>query len=138
MAKRFKSALWENPDEKKRIRAREITDNGSRELIIDPSDKDNYDAVLAEFSADEITARTEEDIKRYREERYANEQKRKEHEERDLQEALFIEKLSVMEIPEIKNTTNKKLRRRIRKAKNFAELYIYGAAVVSDYDRNDS
>jgi len=49
MAKRFKSALWEIPEEKKRIRALEVTETGSRELIIDPSDKENYDAVLAEF-----------------------------------------------------------------------------------------
>jgi len=43
-----------------------------------------------------------------------------------------------MEIDEIKKTTNKKLKRRIRKAKTFAELYVYGAAVVSDYDRTET
>ena len=132
MAKRFKSALWEIPEEKKRIRALEITETGSRELIIDPADKENYDAVLAEFSIEEITARSEEDVKRFREQKLAEEQFHKEN------EALFIEKLSVMEIDEIKKTTNKKLKRRIRKAKTFAELYVYGAAVVSDYDKTET
>tara|TARA_B100000900_G_scaffold415854_1_gene447526 strand:+ start:25243 stop:25662 length:420 start_codon:yes stop_codon:yes gene_type:complete len=135
MAKRFKTALWEVPEEKKRIRAREITPDGSRELVVDPADKETYEAVLAEFSADEITARTEEDIKRFRQHKHEEEQHHKEMQEREMQEALFIEKLSVMEIDEIKNTTNKKLKRRIRKAKNFAELYVYGAAVVADYDK---
>lgn len=138
MAKRFKSALWEIPEEKNRIRALEITETGSRELIIDPSDKENYDAVLAEFSVEEINARSEEDLKKFREQKLAEEQFHKENEERNLQEALFIEKLSVMEIDEIKKTTNKKLKRRIRKAKTFAELYVYGAAVVSDYDRTET
>jgi len=138
MAKRFKTALWEIPEEKKRIRALEITETGSRELIIDPEDKENYDAVLAEFSIDEITARSEEDVKQFRQKRIAEEQFNKENEQRQLQESLFIEKLSVMEIDEIKNTTNKKLKRRIRKAKTFAELYIYGAAVVSDYDKTET
>lgn len=138
MAKRFKSALWEIPEEKTRIRALEITETGSRELIIDPSDKENYDAVLAEFSIEEINARSEEDVRKFRERKIAEEQHQKEAEERNLQEALFIEKLSVMEIEEIKNTSNKKLKRRIRKAKTFAELYVYGAAVVSDYDRTNS
>ena len=136
MAKRFKSAIWEIPEERKRIRAREITDDGSRELIVDPSDKETYEAVLAEFDIDTITKNTEEDIERFRKQRYEEEQHHKEMQERDLQEALFIEKLAVMEINEVKNTTNKKLKRRIRKASNFAELYVYGAAVVADYDKN--
>lgn len=138
MAKRFKSALWEVPEERKRIRALEITETGSRELIIDPSDKDNFDAVLAEYPIEVIDARTEEDLKNWRARKFEEEQQEKEHQERELQEHLFIEKLAVMEMDEIKNTTNKKLKRRIRKAKNFAELYVYGAAVVADYDRNET
>jgi len=138
MAKRFKGALWEIPEEKNRIRALEITETGSRELIIDPSDKENYDAVLAEFPIEVIDARTEEDVKNWRAKKFEDEQHQKEAAEREMQEHLFIEKLAVMEIEEIKNTTNKKLKRRIRKAKNFAELYIYGAAVVADYDKNET
>lgn len=138
MAKRFKQALWEDPETKVRIKAREITEDGSREVIIDPKDTENWNAVIAEYPIEEITARTDEDVRKFRENRKIEEQQEQDKAERHFQEQLFMEKLAIMEIPEVKSSTNKKLRRRIRKANNYAELYVYGAAVVIDYDSNQT
>ena len=135
-AKRFKQALWEKPEssELSRIRAREITEDGSRDVIVDRTDTAMWEAVLAEFSEEEITKATDEDVKAYREKRDGEEIIRREAEERQFQEELFKQKIEIYELPEIKDCTDKKLKRRIRKAKNFPELYIYAAAVVMHED----
>jgi hypothetical protein len=134
--KRFKSVLWENPQTKERLRCREITENGSQEIIIDINDKENYEAVLAEFSLDEIDKRTEEDVKRFREEKAVREQEQMEQEQRRFQEDLFTAKLTLFELPEIKQSKNKLLKRRLRKAESFEAMTVYAAAVVADFDNS--
>ena len=120
--KRFKKILWEDPETKQRLRCREITDTGSREIIIDKADEDNWNAALAETSIDEITARTQADIDEFRTMRDTEEQHQQE--------------LTLYELPEIKPSTNKKLKRRLRKAETFEALNVYASAVVSDYDNS--
>lgn len=73
--KRFKKILWENPETKQRLRCREITDTGSRDIIIDRSDEVNWLAAMAETTEDEITARTKADVDEFRHQRDANEQR---------------------------------------------------------------
>lgn len=132
--KRFKSVLWEDPQTKARLRCREITEDGSQEIIIDINDKDNYEAVLKEFSLDEIDKRTEEDVKRFREGKARREQEQMEQEQRRFQEELFTAKLTLFELPEIKQSKNKLLKRRLRKAETFEAMTVYAAAVVADFD----
>jgi|TARA_R110000744_G_scaffold326504_1_gene432296 hypothetical protein len=134
--KRFKKILWEDPETKQRLRCREITDTGSREIIIDKADEDNWNAALAETSIDEITARTQADIDEFRTMRDTEEQHQQEHEKRAFAEQLFQAKLTLYELPEIKASTNKKLKRRLRKAETFEALNVYASAVVSDYDNS--
>lgn len=133
-SKRFKNALWEDLESKERIKAREITEDGSRDIVISRGDTDNWNAVIEEFPEEVITARTEEDIKKFRQERDRRESEEAEMEKRRYAEELFQAKLSIFELPEIKNSTNKTLKRRLRKAETFETLNIYAAAVVVDYD----
>ena len=132
--KRFKKILWENPETKQRLRCREITDTGSRDIIIDRSDEVNWLAAMAETTEDEITARTKADVDEFRHQRDANEQHEQEQQKRQFAEVLFQAKLTLYELPEIKQSTNKKLKRRLRKADSFEALHVYASAVVSDYD----
>lgn len=131
---RFKSATWEDPDTKERVKAREITEDGSRDIVISRGDVENFKAVTDEFTEDEITARTEEDIKKFREERDKRQAEEEEMNKRRYAEDLFQAKLSIFELPEIKNSTNRSLKRRLRKAETFETLNVYAAAVVVDYD----
>ena len=133
-SKRFKNALWEDLETKERIKAREITEDGSRDIVISRGDTDNWNAVIEEFPEEVITARTEEDIKKFRQERDRRESEEAEMEKRRYAEELFQAKLSIFELPEIKNSTNKTLKRRLRKAETFETLNIYASAVVVDYD----
>ena len=133
-SKRFKNALWEDLETKERIKAREITEEGSRDIVISRGDTDNWNAVISEFPEEVITARTEEDIKKFRQERDRRESEEAEMEKRRYAEELFQAKLNIFELPEIKNSTNKTLKRRLRKAETFETLNVYAAAVVVDYD----
>jgi|TARA_Y100000114_G_C11711710_1_gene303815 hypothetical protein len=133
--KRFKNALWEDLETKERIRAREVTEDGSRDIVISRGDTENFKAVIAEFPEEVITARTQEDIKKFREERDRREAEDAEMEKRRYAEELFQAKLTIFELPEIKNSSNRSLKRRLRKAETFETLNVYAAAVVVDYDR---
>tara|TARA_Y100001973_G_C5206732_1_gene341968 strand:+ start:744 stop:1169 length:426 start_codon:yes stop_codon:yes gene_type:complete len=127
---RFKSVLWEDPNTKLRVRAREITDGGSRDVIIDKNDKENWDAVIAEFPLEEIDKASQEDVEQHRVRKAKQEAEERDSMERRFQEELFNVKVEVFEIPEIKECTDKLMKRRIRKSKSFAELYVYAAAIV--------
>ena len=110
-SKRFKNALWEDLETKERIKAREITEDGSRDIVISRGDTDNWNAVIEEFPEEVITARTEEDIKKFRQERDRRESEEADMEKRRYAEELFQAKLSIFELPEIKNSTNNTLKR---------------------------
>ena len=134
---RFKKALWEDPENKQRIKAREITEDGSRDIVIDRNDTDNFNAVIAEFPEDVIDKATEEDIARYRQERSIKEQQQKEADIRQFQETLFNEKIEIFKIDEVAKCEDKLLKRRIRKANTFAELYAYTAVLIVHGDLKD-
>lgn len=134
MAK-FKNALWEDPQTKTRVKARMVVEGGSTDIIIDRKDKTTWDDLMSQFSEDDITKATEQDIIKYREERKKREASEKERMEREFQEMLFAEKLQAFELPEIKNSTNIPLKRKLRKANNMLEVYVYAAALVIDNDK---
>lgn len=131
----FKNPLWEDPQTKQRVRARVAVDGGSRDIIIDRQDTATWDDLMSQFSEDDITKATELDIQKFRENKRKQEAYERDQEERRFQEMLFAEKLQAFEIPEIKNSKNILLKRRLRKANNMLEVHAYTAALVIDYDR---
>jgi hypothetical protein len=139
MSKRkFKDPLWEDPNTKQRVRAKEIHDSGSTGIIIDRNDTETWELLMADFTEEYIEEQTQKDIEKFRVDRDSKESYRAEEEERARQEALFAEKLVAFEIPEIKDNKNKKLKRRLRKAQTFTEIYAYSAAIIIDTDINNA
>lgn len=134
----FKNPLWEDPSTKRRVLCREQFESGSSDIVIDRQDTETWDILIAQFSEDEITARTEEDIKKFREQRASKENEQKENELRMYQEALFAEKLQAFEIEDVKASKNTKLKRKLRKAKTMVEVYAYAGAIVLDTVNNES
>jgi len=134
---RFKKALWEDPETKQRIKALRITDDGSSEMVISRDDKDNWDLIMQDFSEEEVSKATDEDIKNFRQERDLQESQDRDNQARQEAEMLFADKLKIMELPEIRECTDKKAKRRIRKAGSFIELAIYASAVVAHQDRQN-
>ena len=141
MSKRkFKDPLWEDPNTKQRVRAKEIhmDESGSTGIIIDRNDTETWELLMADFTEEYIEEQTQKDIEKFRIDRDSKESYRAEEEERARQEALFAEKLVAFEIPEIKDNKNKKLKRRLRKAQTFTEIYAYSAAIIIDTDINNA
>lgn len=136
MARVFEDPLWEDPNTKSRVRCRERTNGGSIEIIIDRRDSDTWNILIEQYSEQEIEDRTQEDIKRFREERDQRRHHERLQEEKMAAEMIFAEKLVAFELPEIKLSKNKLYKRRLRKAKTLTEVYAYSAALVIDYDLN--
>ena len=137
MSRKFKNPLWEDPNTQRRVRCREQHETGSSDIIIDREDTETWDILMSQFTEEEITARTEQDIKNFREQRASRENEQKENELRMFQEALFAEKLQAFEIEDVKNSTNTKLKRKLRKAKTMVEVYAYAGAIVLDKVNNE-
>ncbi|MBI33143.1 MAG: hypothetical protein CMD98_04635 [Gammaproteobacteria bacterium] len=52
--------------------------------------------------------------------------------QKDLNEALFAAKLEAFEIPEVRDSKNRILKARVRKAKSLGEIYIFAGAIVTE------
>lgn len=137
MAERiFVEPLWEDPNARTRVRAREKVNGGSVDIVIDRSDTATWDILIKQYPEDEIEKRTLADIEKFRAERDKRERQEQVMQEKQMAEMIFAEKLVAFEIPEIKSNKNKLLKRRLRKAATMAEVYAYTAALVIDYDLN--
>lgn len=74
-----------------------------------------------------------------REEREKTEQKRQEELKKAKElENLFESKLKAFEIEEIKNSNNRELKTKLRRAKNTIEVNIYSMMIVMDSLKNDT
>jgi hypothetical protein len=134
----FKEPLWEDPNTRQRVRAKEVNSEGtgSTGIIIDRNDTETWSILMSQFDEAFIDSETEKDIEKFRKERDGRAHFEQENQERQRQEALFAEKLVAFEIPEIKSNKNKRLKRRLRKAQTFTEIYAYAAAIIIDSDSN--
>lgn len=137
MSRIFLNPLWEDPSTKQRVRAREKFDNGSNDIIISRDDTETWSILMQQHTEEEIDKATDADIAAFRRARQEREAAQKDEEERRFQEALFSEKLQAFEIEEIKTSKNIKLKRKLRKAKNFTEIHAYSAAMIVDYYEKD-
>jgi len=142
MAKRTwqNNAFWENY-QKDRITGILITEEGNKktrqQLTIykfnpDGTDNPDFKEIIDQVTINVLNANTAE-----RNERKAREAKEKhikeqqQKKQRELAE-LFEAKLRAFEIDEIKNSTNRDLKSRLRKSKNIIELQIYAQLIVKE------
>ena len=125
---------WSNKDTKHLIVTLEYP-NGTRATAsvqdIDGTNPD-YNAILKEFSEEEIDANTREGVER-RDEQIKKRLQRKESEQiRMKQEMLFNSKLEAFEITAVKESKNTKLKRLIRKAKTPMEVNAYTTILLME------
>ena len=89
----------------------------------------DWEAIMDKFGVETIDAATTKDIQdrnaRQEQRRTENEERRKKEDEFRKQEALFAMKLEAFEIEEVKSSTNRDLKARIRKSKTLLEVQAY-------------
>ena len=141
MKKEWKHPFWETAA-KDRLTARlNIThDDGSFTTTVARVSKydDNgrvssdWEEVLQQNDIKDIDKFTEDRLERHRQKREANIKRQEERNEAKRLEDLFNYKLQTFEIPEIKNSENRKLKSKIRKAKNLVEMNAYATILLME------
>ena len=82
--------------------------------------------------------RERQEKKKRNAEREAREQRRLEKEKADELQRLFEAKIKAFEIDDIKNSKNRALKAKLRKAKNLVEVNIYSMMIVMEELENGS
>lgn len=141
MKKEWKSPFWDNAA-KDRITVRlNIThDDGSFSTSVAKVSKfdengkitKDYEEILEQNKIEAIDKFTEDRLERHRQERESKVKREKEKHEAKRLEDLFNLKLQTFEIPEIKESTNRKLKSKIRKAKNLVEMNAYATILLME------
>ena len=141
MKKEWKHPFWETAA-KDRLTARlNIThDDGSFSTTVARVSKydengnitSDYTEVLEQNTLEAIDKFTNERLERHKQEREANIKKTEERNEAKRLEDLFNYKLQTFEITEIKESTNRKLKAKIRKAKNAIEMQAYATILLME------
>lgn len=141
MKKEWKSPFWETAA-KDRITVRlNIThDDGSFSTSVARVSKfdengnitSDYNEILEQNELKAIDEFTEERLERHRQEREAKVKKQEERNEAKRLEDLFNAKLATFEIPEIKESTNRKMKAKIRKSKNQVEMQAYATILLME------
>ena len=92
----------------------------------------DYKEVIDQNTIESIDEFTNARLERHKQERESKVQKEKERHEAKRLEDLFNLKLQTFEIPEIKDSTNRKLKAKIRKAKNLVEMNAYATILLME------
>lgn len=141
MKKEWKHPFWETAA-KDRITCRlNIThDDGSFSTSVARVSKydqngrvtNDYNEILEQNPVETIDKFTEDRLNRHKQERESRLKREKEKHEAKRLEDLFNLKLQTFEIPEIKESTNRKLKSKIRKAKNLVEMNAYATILLME------
>mgnify|MGYP000891431957 CR=1 FL=1 len=141
MKKEWKHPFWENAaKDRLTVRLNITHDDGSFSTSVakvSKFDRDgkitsDYEEVISQNSLEEIDGFTEERLERHKQEREANIKKQQEKNEAKRLEDLFNYKLQTFEIPEIKESKNRKLKAKIRKSKNQVEMQAYATILLME------
>lgn len=135
----WKDPIWKDK-ENRAIVARRLTGTGEYAVVhIDASDGVNKDfdeilEIFGEEALDEATAK-------HKEESIRNEKIHRERQEADKsrqkQEVLFNMKLEAFEVEEIKNSSNRDLKKRLRKAKSPIEIQAFATLIIQEALANE-
>jgi len=102
------------------------------------NDNPDWIELMDQVGEEKITQNTEERLNRKKREREAQELKEKERAHaRNLQE-LFNAKLAAFEVDEIKQSKNRALKSRLRRAKSIVEVNVYAMMIVMEQLENES
>ena len=92
----------------------------------------DFDAIMEMYTPDEIDANTEAYEEHLIEQDKRRDEAREVHINRVKQEALFEMKLEAFEIDEVKNSENRELKKKIRKAKTLLEVQAYTTMILQE------
>ena len=103
----------------------------------DGSDNPDFQEILDQLGEEKVTENTTKRNEKKVAQREAEEHKRREEQKaRELQK-LFDAKISAFEIEDIKNSKNRVLKAKLRKAKNQVEVNIYSMMIVMEEMNNE-
>lgn len=141
MKKEWIHPFWENST-KDRVTSRLniTTDDGTFTTSVATVSKyDNdgvvnpdFEEILQQHSVSAVDANTEERLDRHKKRRESEIARQKERNETKRLEDLFNYKLQTFEIPEIKESTNRKMKAKIRKSRNMTEMNAYATILLME------
>lgn len=114
------------PETGKRVTASIMNDGNNRD----------FDEVMKKFSVEQIDANTKKRIDDRNKRIEQNIERQKVDRTRAQQEQLFAAKLDAFEIEAVKTSTNRELKSKIRKAKNFMEVTAYTVMLLTQEEAN--
>lgn len=135
------NAFWHNDEKEMAEAILSITDESGREITqvvtvrkfdVNGNENPDFKELMEEIGEEKIDANTAERRERKSKEKEVEEQKRKaEQQAKDL-EVLFDAKIKILEIDQIKNTSNKTLKSKLRRSKNVIELNLYAQLIMME------
>tara|TARA_B100000902_G_C26583496_1_gene562340 strand:- start:81 stop:497 length:417 start_codon:yes stop_codon:yes gene_type:complete len=133
MKRTIKNPYWGN-DEKTQVMCEFHYENGPiQTAAVTQTKKGNpdWEEIFNNFTPEQIDKLTESALAEVREEHEKRKQQEKDEIERMKVDTLFQAKLDTFEIDIIKNSKNRKLKSRIRKAKTLIEVTAFASALIS-------
>lgn len=139
-------SFWESYDQNRITSILTTTDADGKEtkqqLTVsrfnpDGSDNPDFKEIIDQLSEEKITENTTKRNERKVAEREMQEQKRREAEKAKELQKLFEAKIAAFEIDDIKNSKNRELKAKLRKAKNQVEVNIYSMMIVMEQMNNE-
>lgn len=143
MKRDFRNPIWYNEDKDSIACEIAIIDDDENESLhngrvnkfsngeqINP----DWTIIFELYSVEDVDKLTEEFDKiqkeRIEERARVEEEERTRHKEREAQEKLFARKLEIFELPEIKESNNRAIKSKIRKAKSELEVMVHAAKLI--------
>tara|TARA_R110002072_G_scaffold269348_1_gene428654 strand:+ start:1097 stop:1549 length:453 start_codon:yes stop_codon:yes gene_type:complete len=146
MKKEWKHPFWENY-QKDRITAKLIINHSDgktssstatvSKYTRDGNLTEDYELIIAQNGIEKIDRNTKEREDRHRQRHEAEKRQQSESDQARKLEYLFNAKLEVFEIDAIKNSTNRKLKSKIRKSKNIYEMQAFLGLLVQEEYNNE-
>jgi hypothetical protein len=140
-------SFWESYDQNRITTVLMITDDEGRvtkqQLIVnrynpDGTDNPDFKEIIDQLTEEKITENTTKRSEKRAAEREIREQQRLEKEKAHELQKLFEMKIKAFEVEEIKNSKNRILKAKLRKAKNLIEVNIYSMMIVMEELQNES
>ena len=138
MKRTIKNPYWGN-DQKTQVMCEFHFENGPIQTAAVSQTKQgnpDWQEIFTKFTSEEIDKLTEGALAEAREEHEKRKQIERDDIERMKVDALFQAKLDAFEIDIIKNSKNRELKSRIRKAKTLIEVTVFASALISlEYEK---
>lgn len=134
----IENPYWANKEKQHVIAEFYYPDTGKRvtaSIMNDGTNRD-FDELLKKYSVEQIDANTKKRVDDRNEQIKHNIERQKVDKTRMQQEQLFAAKLDAFEIDVVKNSKNRDLKSKIRKAKNIMEVTAYTVMLLQQEEAN--